>query len=84
MTTVNITAVRKDIYGLMDSVLEGGEALTITSKKGNAVLINEEDWNAIRETLYLLSVPDMLESLEEAENMDISECATWDSLKDIL
>jgi PHD/YefM family antitoxin component YafN of YafNO toxin-antitoxin module len=84
VATVNITRVRKDIYGLMDPVFDGRETLTITSKKGNAVLINEEDWNAIRETLYLLSVPDMLESLEEAESTDISECATWDSLKDTL
>ena len=83
MTTVNITQVRKDIYSLMDSVLENG-AVTITSKRGNAILISEEDWSAIKETLYLLSVPDMLESLEEAESMDISECATWDSLKDTL
>jgi prevent-host-death family protein len=83
MTTVNITQVRKDIYSLMDSVLKEG-VVTITSKRGNAVLISEEDWRAMRETLYLLSVPDMLESLEEAERMDISECATWDSLKDTL
>jgi len=83
MTTVNITQVRKDLYNIMDSVLDNG-AVTITSKRGNAVLISEEDLRAIKETLYLLSVPDMLESLEEAENMDISECATWDSLKDIL
>ena len=84
MTTVNITKVRKDIYNLLDPVFEGKGTLTITSKKGNAVLMNEGDWNAVKETLYLLSVPDMLESLEEAENTDISECATWDSLKDIL
>ena len=83
MTTVNITQVRKDIYSLMDSVLEEG-AITITSKRGNAVLISEDDWKAFRETLYLLSVPDMLESLEEAESMDISECATWDDLMNIL
>ncbi|MDR0198705.1 MAG: type II toxin-antitoxin system Phd/YefM family antitoxin [Methanomassiliicoccaceae archaeon] len=83
MRTVNITQVRKDIYGLMDSVLES-VTLTITSKKGNAVLISEGDWNAIKETRYLLSGPDMPESLEEAESMDISECATWDRLKDIL
>jgi PHD/YefM family antitoxin component YafN of YafNO toxin-antitoxin module len=83
MTTVNITQVRKDIYSLMDSVLESG-ILTITSKKGNAILMSEEDWNAVKETLYLLSVPDMMESVEEAESMDISECAAWDRLKDIL
>jgi len=83
VTTVNITQVRKDIYSLMDSVLEEG-AITITSKRGNAVLISEDDWKAFRETLYLLSVPDMLESLEEAESMDISECATWDDLMNIL
>ena len=83
MTTVNITQVRKDLYNIMDSVLDNG-AVTITSKRGNAVLISEEDMRAIKETLYLLSVPDMLESLEEAESMDITECATWDSLKDTL
>ena len=83
MTTVNITQARRDIYSLMDSVFDKG-AVTITSKRGNAVMMSEEDWSAIKETLYLLSVPDMLESLEEAESMDVSECATWDSLKNTL
>ena len=83
VTTVNITQARKDIYSLMDSVLENG-TVTITSKRGNAILISEEDWSAMKETLYLLSVPDMLESLEEAESMDISECAAWDDLESAL
>ena len=46
--------------------------------------IRSQNLIAMKETMYLLSVPDMLGSLKEAESMDISECATWDSLKDIL
>jgi len=83
VTTVDITRFRKDLYNIMDSVLDNG-AVTIMSKRGNAVLISEEDWSAMKESLYLLSVPGMQESLEEAESMDITECATWDSLKDTL
>jgi len=84
VTTVSVTESRKHIRALIDSIMDEGGILRITSKKGNAVLISEKDWNAVKETLYLLSVPDMLGSIEEAESMNISECAEWDSLKDIL
>jgi PHD/YefM family antitoxin component YafN of YafNO toxin-antitoxin module len=47
----------------------------ITGKRGNAVLVSEEDWNAISETLYLLSVPGMRESIKEGMEQDIAECS---------
>ena len=47
--------------------------VVITGKRGNAVLVSEEDWNAISETLYLLSVPGMRESIEEELKQDLSE-----------
>ncbi|MDR0887624.1 MAG: type II toxin-antitoxin system Phd/YefM family antitoxin [Candidatus Methanoplasma sp.] len=80
MTTVNITQARKDIYDLVRSV-QSGESVTITAKDGNAVLISESDWNGIKETLYLLSIPGMLESIEEAKKEDISELETRDQIK---
>jgi prevent-host-death family protein len=83
MTTVNITQARKDIYDLVRSVQSSG-AVTITAKDGNAVLISEADWNSIKETMYLLSIPDMLESLRESDNEDPSELETWDQIRNTL
>ena len=72
MNTVNITQARRDLFGMMESVLDG-RMLTITSKNGNAVLISEEEWNEIMETLYVLSDPDTLPAIIEADATPTSE-----------
>ena len=51
-----------------------GSVIIITGKRGNAVLVTEENWNAISETLHLLSIPGMRESIKEGMEQDISEC----------
>jgi prevent-host-death family protein len=63
MKTISITEARNNIYRLIDIALEEGEPIQITGKRGNAVLISEEDWKAIKETLYLVSIPGMRESI---------------------
>ena len=65
MTTINATEARSRLYGLIDETAETHEPIVITGKRGNAVLLSENDWNAIRETLHLLSVPGMRESIRE-------------------
>ena len=75
MTLVNATQARANLYKLIDKANEGHEPITITSKRGNAVLIAEEDWSAINETLFLLSIPNMRESIVKGLQTDLSECS---------
>jgi len=75
MTSITATKARENIYQLIQDVNTSCTPVTITNSRGkNAVLIGEDDWNAIEETLYLMSVPGMTESIIEGGNTDISEC----------
>ena len=73
--TINITNARKDLYKLVQQVIESHEPVRITGKQGTAVIISEEDWQNIEETLYLTSIPGMRESIIEEMKTDIHECA---------
>lgn len=74
MTTITAAKARSALYQLLDDVAVSHEPVLITSKRGNAVLIAEEDWRAINETLYLLSIPGMRESIIEGLNTPLAEC----------
>jgi len=63
MTNLKISEVRKDLYRLVDKVSEEHAPIIIAGKRHNAVLMSEEDWNSLQETIYLLSIPGMRESL---------------------
>ncbi|HKH48842.1 MAG TPA: type II toxin-antitoxin system Phd/YefM family antitoxin [Thermoanaerobaculia bacterium] len=75
MTTITATEARKLLYKLLDDVADSHEPIQITGKRGNAVLLAEEDWRAVQETLYLLSVPGMRESIVEGMKTPVEECA---------
>lgn len=66
MTAVSATSARANLYRLIDQVNQESEPVTITGQRGNAVLVGEDDWRAIQETLYLESVPGLSESLRRA------------------
>ncbi len=75
MTTLNATEARSKLYKLIDETLNTHQPITITGKRGNAVLLSEDDWRSVEETLFLLSVPGMRESIREGmaekiENLD--------------
>ncbi|MGD8643576.1 MAG: type II toxin-antitoxin system Phd/YefM family antitoxin [Chromatiales bacterium] len=74
MTAVTASEARANLYRLIDEVASSHDALLITGKRRNAVLLSEEDWNAIQETLYLLSVPGMRESIREGMAVPVDEC----------
>lgn len=75
MTAITATKARENIYQLIQDVNTNCTPITITNNRGkNAVLIGEEDWKAIEETLYLMSIPGMAESIIEGGNTDISDC----------
>ena len=76
MTTVNVTEARANLYKLIDDASASHEPVVITGKGGNAVLLSEDDWNAINETLYLLSVPGMRGSIIEGIQENFDETST--------
>lgn len=65
MKTLTATQARKDIYRLIDETSETNEPIQITGKRSNAILISEEDWRSIQETLHLTTIPGMSESIKE-------------------
>jgi antitoxin YefM len=65
MTTITATEARKQLYKLLDDVSDTHEPVQITGKRGNAVLVGEDDWRAVQETLFLVSIPGMRESIIE-------------------
>lgn len=74
MSAINITNARKELCNLVEDVNLYSEPTLIVSKKGNAVLISESDWNAIQETIYLNSIPGMVESIKEGMDTAIEDC----------
>lgn len=75
MNILNATEARTNLYRLIDQTTESHEPIVITGKRGNAVLISEEDWNAISETLHLLSIPGMRKSIKDSLEENISDCS---------
>lgn len=75
MATFKVTDARANLYRLIDEVASSHEPVTITGKRANAVLVSEEDWRSIQETLYLLSIPGMRESICEGLETPVDECS---------
>lgn len=65
MADITTTEARKRLYRLIDEVQETHEPVRISGKRGSAVLVGEDDWRAVQETLYLVSIPGMRESILE-------------------
>ena len=74
MTTLSASEARANLYRLMDQAAESHQPIVISGKRSNAVLIAEQDWQAIQETLYLLSVPGMRESIKAGMSEPIDSC----------
>ena len=75
MTILNATEARAKLYSLIDEAAETHQPIVIKGKRSNAVLLSEADWNAINETLYLLSIPGMRDSIVAGMSTDVSECS---------
>jgi len=75
MTTVTATTARKELYKLLEQVRESHEPIVISGKQGSGVLMSQEDFNAIQETLYLQAVPGMSKSIIEGMKTDIKNCS---------
>ena len=75
MTTLTASSARANLYKLLDETAASHEPVQITGKRSSAVLVSEEDWRAIQETLYLLSIPGMRESIREGLKAPVKKLA---------
>lgn len=73
MTSIPITQARARLYQLVDDTASSHEPIHITGKRGSAVLVAEEDWRSIQETLYLLSIPGMRDSIRKGMKEPLSK-----------
>jgi antitoxin YefM len=74
MTTLTATEARKRLYSLVDEVKDSHEPVQIVGKRSSAVLVSEEDWRAVQETLYLVSIPGMRTSIQDGLKTAVEEC----------
>jgi antitoxin YefM len=75
MKTITATSARSDLYRIIDSAQSSHEPVQITGKRGNAVLVAEDDWFALQETVYLLGIPGMRDSIVVGMAEDINDCS---------
>ena len=81
MLNTNITNFRKNIFGLLEQTIKFNEPVNVSTKDGNAVIISEDDYNGLMETLYISSIPNMKEKIIEGLNTLISECVAEDEVE---
>lgn len=75
MTAISATKARENLYRLLDEVAKSHEPVQITGKRGAAVLVSEEDWKSVQETLFLLSIPGMRESIVRGLKTPVGKCS---------
>ena len=74
MEILTVTEARKDLYRLVDQAAASHEPIFIKGRRAKAVLVSEEDWNSIQETLHLDSIPGMRESIVEGMKTPLEDC----------
>ncbi|MBP3731997.1 MAG: type II toxin-antitoxin system Phd/YefM family antitoxin [Bacilli bacterium] len=77
MPTTNVSVLRKDLFNSIDNVIEYNEIITVNTKKGNAIIISEEDYNALLETLALQSDPRVIKKIKDGEKENIDSMTTY-------
>ena len=73
LNTMSVSQVRANLYNVIEQTAKSHEPILITGEKSNAVILSQEDWKAIEETLYLNSIPNMANSIQESMNAKDSE-----------
>ena len=81
MTTTNITNFRKNAFNYVEQTIRYNEPLNISTRDGNAVLLSEEDYSGIMETLYLVSAPGMREKIMDGMKTPLEDCVEEDAVE---
>ena len=77
MAVTNISVLRKNLFSSIENVIEYNDSITVSTKNGNAVIISETEYNAMLETIYLVSQKGLVEKIKEGEKEDISKMSTY-------
>lgn len=80
MNTISAKQARANLYNLIDEATTAREPILIAGKRNNAVLVSEEDWNALQETLFLVSIPGMRSSILERGLEPVAECTPLEDI----
>lgn len=75
MQSLTASEARANLYRLLDQTSESHQPITILGKRNSAVLVSTDDWKAIQETLYLLAVPGMRDSIKEGMEETVDSCS---------
>ncbi|HHY77358.1 MAG TPA: type II toxin-antitoxin system Phd/YefM family antitoxin [Clostridiales bacterium] len=78
MTIINSTNARKNFFKIIEDVVKTNRPVTVTGKSGNVLIISEDDYNSIQETMYLCSIPGMREKIIKGINTPLEECVEED------
>ena len=78
MTTINATNLRKNLFEYLNAAVEYNDVINVNTKIGNAIILSEEDYNSMQETLYLLSVPGMKGRLDEGIKLTVEDCEDFE------
>ncbi len=74
MKNTNVTTFRKNIFGMLEQIIKYNEPINISTKIGNAVILSEDDYNGLMETLFINSIPELKKSVVEGLNMSLEDC----------
>ena len=77
MAITNISVLRKNLFSSIENVIEYNDSITVSTKNGNAVIISEAEYNAMLETIYLVSQKGLVEKIKAGEKEDISKMSTY-------
>lgn len=80
MISTTATNFRKNVFGMLEQTIKYNEPVTINTKNGNAILMSEEEYNGMMETLYLMSIPGMEEKIIEGLKTPVEECIKEDEV----
>ncbi|MGN1306386.1 MAG: type II toxin-antitoxin system Phd/YefM family antitoxin [Faecousia sp.] len=81
MLNTNATNFRRNLFGMLEQTVKYNEPINISTKDGNAVLLSEEDYNGLMETLYLCSVPGLKDQIVEGMNTPLEDCLSEDEVQ---
>lgn len=82
MTNTNITNFRKNLFEYIEQAIEFNDVININTKRGNAVVMSEQDYRNLMETLYINSVPKLAEEIRTAAEQPIDECSVYDETEE--
>lgn len=81
MINMNATNLRKNLFSVLEQAVKFSEPVNVSTKDGNAIILNEKDYNSLMETLYVMSDPDIRERIKEVEESPLSDCIPEDEVE---